>query len=173
MKRTTWMLGLSMLLGSGAAVADQVSGKAEMNLAKEVRTKLRADSDLKNNKIDVAVDNGVVTLRGTVDTADERAKADSLAKVNGVVRVDDQLEVGSNGMKATLADSAITTKLKTEFLTDETVRKGDISVSTNNGVVTLSGTVQSEEARKKAVELARGHGGVMRVEDKLTVTAAP
>ena len=169
MKRMTWMVGLSLLLGSGAALADQVSGKAEMNLAKEIRTKLRADSDLKNNAIDVDVDNGVVTLKGTVDTADERAKADALAKVDGVVRVDDQLEVGSKGMKATLADTAITTKLKAEFLTDDTVRKGDISVNTNNGVVTLSGTVRSEEARKRAVDLARGQDGVMRVADKLTV----
>ena len=173
MKRITWMVGLSLWLGSGAAVGDQVSGKAEMNLAKEIRTKLRGDPDLKNNKIDVSVDNGVVTLRGTVDTSDERAKADALANVDGVARVDDQLEVGSNGMRATLADSVTTTKLKSEFLTDDTLRKGDISVTTNNGVVTLSGTVGSEEARKKAVDIARGQDGVMRVEDKLTIPAAP
>jgi len=177
MKRMTWMVGLSLTLslhlGAGAAFADQVSGKGEINLAKEIRTKLRGDPDLKNNKIDVAVDNGVVTLTGTVDTSDERAKADALAKVDGVVRVDDQLEVGSNGVKTTLADAATTTKLKAEFLTDDTVRKGDISVTTNNGVVTLSGTVKSEEARKRAVDLARGQDGVMRVEDKLTVTPAP
>jgi hyperosmotically inducible protein len=160
-------------MGPGAALADQVSGKGEMNLAKEIRTKLREDADLKNNKIDVAVDNGVVTLTGKVDNADERAKADTLAKVDGVVRVDDQLEVGSTGMKATLADTAITTKLKTEFLTDDVVRKGDIAVTTNNGIVTLSGTVKSEEARKRAVDLARGQDGVMRVDDKLTVTPAP
>jgi len=53
------------------------------------------------------------------------------------------------------------------------VRKGDIFVTTNNGVVTLSGTVKSEEVRKRAVDLARGQDGVMRVEDKLTVTPAP
>jgi len=144
-----------------------------MNLAKEIRTKLRGDSDLKNNKIDVSVDNGVVTLRGTVDTADERAKADALANVNGVARVDDQLEVGSNGMRATLTDSVTTTKLKSEYLTDDTLRKGDIAVTTNNGVVTLSGTVPSEDARKRAVDIARGQDGVMRVEDKLTVPSAP
>ncbi|HEY8926436.1 MAG TPA: BON domain-containing protein [Polyangia bacterium] len=175
MKRVTWMVGLSLFsslgLSSGAAFADQVSGKGEMNLAKEIRSKLRADSDLKNNKIDVAVDNGVVTLSGTVDTADERARAAALAKIDGVVRVDDELEVGSHGLKTPLADAAITTKLKAEFLTDDTVRKGDISVTTNNGVVTLSGTVKSEEARKRAVELARGQDGVMRVDDKLTVTS--
>jgi len=169
----TWMVALSLALGSGAALAEQVSGKAATNLAREIRTKLKSDSDLKNNKIEVTVDNGVATLTGTVDTADERAKADALAKVNGVVRVDDRLDVGSQGMKATVTDAATTAKLKSEFLTDDVVRKGDIAVTTNNGVVTLSGTVRSEEARRRAVDLARGQDGVMRVDDKLTVAPTP
>ena len=169
MKNVTWMVGMFLVLGSSAAVADQVSGKGELKVANEIRTKLSKDADLKNNKIDVAVDNGVATLKGTVDTPEERSKAASLARVDGVVRVDDQLDVGSKGVKAAVTDTAITTKLKADILADEALRHGKISVTTNNGVVVLTGTVPSEAARQKAVQLTRTQDGVMRVDDKLTV----
>jgi hyperosmotically inducible periplasmic protein len=169
MKKVNWIAGLFLLVGSSAALADQVSGKEELKLAHEIRTKLSKDADLKNNKIDVVVDNGVATLKGTVDTQEERSKAESLARVGGVVRVDDQLDVGSKGVKAAVTDTAITTKLKADILADETLRHGKISVTTNNGVVVLTGSVPSEAARQKAVQLTRTQDGVMRVDDKLTI----
>lgn len=170
MKKVTWIVGLFLLVGSSAAVAEQVSGKGELKVAKEIRTKLSKDGDLKNNKIDVTVDNGVATLKGTVDTQEERSKAESLARVDGVVRVDDQLDVGSKSVKAAVTDTTITTRLKSDIMTDETLRHGQISVTTNNGVVVLSGTVPTEAARQKAVEMTRTQDGVMRVDDKLVVT---
>jgi hyperosmotically inducible protein len=169
MKKVTWIVGLLFLAGASAAVADQVPGKGEMKLANEIRTKLSKDTDLKNNKIDVRVDNGVAVLKGSVDTQEERTKAEALARVDGVTRVDDQLDVGSKGVKAAVTDTAITTKLKASFLSDETLRKGKISVTTNNGLVILSGTVPSEAARQRAVAVARDQDGVLRVDDKLTV----
>jgi hyperosmotically inducible protein len=169
MKRVTWTVGLLFLAGANAAVADQVSGKGEVKLANEIRAKLSKDTDLKNNTIDVRVDNGVAVLKGSVDTPEERNKAEALARVDGVTRVDDQLDVGSKGVKAAVTDTAITTKLKASFLSDETLRKGKISVTTNNGLVILSGTVPSEAARQRAVAVARDQDGVLRVDDKLTV----
>jgi hyperosmotically inducible protein len=169
MKKVIWTVGLVFLAGANAAVADQVSGKGEMKLANEIRAKLSKDTDLKNNTIDVRVDNGVAILKGSVDTPEERNKAEALARVDGVTRVDDQLDVGSKGAKAAVNDTAITTKLKASFLSDETLRHGKISVTTNNGLVILSGTVPSEAARQRAVTVARNQDGVLRVDDKLTV----
>jgi hyperosmotically inducible protein len=169
MKKVIWTVGLVFLAGANAAVADQVSGKGEMKLANEIRAKLSKDTDLKNNTIDVRVDNGVAILKGSVDTPEERTKAEALARVDGVTRVDDQLDVGSKGAKAAVTDTAITTKLKASFLSDETLRHGKISVTTNNGLVILSGTVPSEAARQRAVTVARNQDGVLRVDDKLTV----
>jgi hyperosmotically inducible protein len=169
MKRVTWTVGLLFLAGANAAVAEQVSGKGEVKLANEIRAKLSKDTDLKNNAIDVRVDNGVAILKGSVDTPEERNKAEALARVDGVTRVDDQLDVGSKGVKAAVTDTAITTKLKASFLSDEPLRHGKISVTTNNGLVILSGTVPSEAARQRAVAMARNQDGVLRVDDKLTV----
>ena len=56
------------------------------------------------------------------------------------------------------------------ILANTTLRQADISVTTNNGVVTLSGQVPSEEAHQLALGLTRNTGGVNRIEDQLKVT---
>jgi osmotically-inducible protein OsmY len=59
-----------------------------------VKAKLLADSDIKSFDISVATVNGVVTLKGTVDTKDQMKKAEMLAKeVKGVKKVDNQLQI--------------------------------------------------------------------------------
>lgn len=68
-----------------------------------------------------------------------------------------------------MTDGAITTSLKAKFLADSTVRSADISVDTNNGVVTLSGTAPSQAAHNLALELARNTDGVKRVDDQVKV----
>ena len=49
------------------------------------------------------------------------------------------------------------------------MRSADISVDTNNGVVTLSGTAPSQAAHKPALDLARRTDGVKRVDDQVKV----
>jgi osmotically-inducible protein OsmY len=160
---------LGRINGSGAAAREEASGREQMKAEKLIQQNLQNDRDLANNPIDVKVADGVATLKGTVDSNTERDTAVRLASVTGVRVVDDQLKVGSEGAKATLEDSAITTKVKTEILANTDLRRSDITVMTNNGVVTLTGTVPSQELRRLAVDLARHTGGVTRVEDQMRV----
>ena len=65
-----------------------------------IHTKLVAkfigDADTPGRKINVDVVNNVVTLRGTVDTAEQRAEAERIARsTDGVKRVVNQLKVGA------------------------------------------------------------------------------
>jgi osmotically-inducible protein OsmY len=46
-----------------------------------------------------------------------------------------------------------------------------VAVRTTNGVVTLAGSVQSEQAMKKVLDIAHDADGVTRVENNLTVKA--
>ena len=160
---------LGLINGKGAAARDEPSGREQMKTEKLIQQNLQNDRDLANNPIDVKVADGVATLKGTVDSNTERDMAVRLASVSGVRVVDDQLKVGSAGAQATLEDSAITTKIKTEILANTDLRRSDISVATNNGVVTLTGTVPSQEMRQLAVDLARHTGGVTHVQDQLRV----
>src|SRR2546422_9787447 len=59
----------------------------------EVKTKLTADKLSNLTKIDVKSESGVVTLGGTVDSADRRARAAQIAaNVNGVKSVLNNIE---------------------------------------------------------------------------------
>jgi osmotically-inducible protein OsmY len=149
------------------ALADQVSGTTGSRIATEIQQRLQSDPDLKNDKIQIAFDNGVVTLKGTVDSEAEKAKAAKLATVGGVKVVDNQLKVGSEGARAAIGDSTITARLKAELVAKDELRQ--VHVETNNGVVTLAGTVPSEYAHRQAVELAKTASGVRRVDDELRV----
>lgn len=59
----------------------------------KVRGALFAVNDLRDSTINVDVDNKVVTLRGSVANADQKAKAEKAAHVDGVSKVVDKLEV--------------------------------------------------------------------------------
>jgi osmotically-inducible protein OsmY len=70
-----------------------------------IHTKLVAkfigDADTPGRKINVDVVNNVVTLRGAVDTAEQRAEAERIARnTEGVKRVVNQLKVGIAGQSA-------------------------------------------------------------------------
>jgi hyperosmotically inducible periplasmic protein len=67
-------------------------------------------------------------------------------------------------------DPLITAKVKMKFAGDELVKAHQINVdSERDGVVTLRGTVPSETAHKRALELAKGTDGVRQVNDLLKV----
>ncbi|HXU00778.1 MAG TPA: BON domain-containing protein, partial [Polyangia bacterium] len=122
--------------------------------------------------IDVWISHGVATLTGTVDSAAERAKAARITRTEGVARVDNQLKVGSKTAQGAVSDGAISADVSGKYQRDDTLRHTDIGVTTMNGVVTLDGTVQSEDERQRAIEIARRSTGVQQVEDKLQVIEA-
>ena len=62
------------------------------------------------------------------------------------------------------ADAWITTKVKSEFGTTKGVSASDISVSTNDGVVTLTGTVSTQDEKMRAQRVAQLVKGVKSVD---------
>jgi osmotically-inducible protein OsmY len=60
-------------------------------------------------------------------------------------------------------DAAITATVKSKLAADGDINPFNIDVDTNEGVVTLQGRVEKEEARTKAEQLARETEGVRRV----------
>jgi osmotically-inducible protein OsmY len=66
-------------------------------------------------------------------------------------------------------DSVITTKIKTQLANDEFLKSFQISVETRKGIVELSGFVDSQKAKDKADQIARGVEGVKSVKNALIV----
>jgi len=64
-------------------------------------------------------------------------------------------------------DSVITTKVKTAIFNDSSLKVNEINVETFKGVVQLSGFVRSQADIDKAVQVARGVGGVKSVKNDM------
>jgi len=128
----------------------------------------------------VVTRDGKVTLSGTVGSSEALEHAASLAmSTNGVTAVDNQLKVKADkpGMVDSskqaaseagddIADSWITTKVKSTLLYSRNVGGTGIDVSTENGVVTLSGKVDDGAERALAVKLTENVRGVRSVQSK-------
>jgi hyperosmotically inducible periplasmic protein len=80
---------------------------------------------------------------------------------------------GSKDLAATtgeaITDGWITTKVKAQFVGETLLKGSDVNVDTNNHVVTLEGTVESEAAKARASAVARETEGVTAVVDRLVV----
>lgn len=66
-------------------------------------------------------------------------------------------------------DNVITTKVKTKLAADPQVNPFNISVTTNEGVVTLTGRVKEARQRTEAEKLARDTEGVKGVNNLIKV----
>lgn len=88
---TALLLGIAQI----ALSADQKTGTSDDRISDQVRMRLATDQDVKGGALDVTVKDGVVTIKGRVDTEKGKARATKLAKkVKGVKEVDNELIVG-------------------------------------------------------------------------------
>ena len=179
-----------------AAVIAVGCGQTDAGITTNVKTKMAADDTVKAYQINVDTRNGVVTLRGDVETAAAKEQAVQIArKTEGVRDVIDQIQVAdtaatggvleplregardlgdragdaANRAGAAVSDAAVTSAVKAKFLADGTVRGLRIDVDTRAGVVVLNGTVSSRAEADRAVFLARETDGVDHVVNNLTV----
>ena len=73
----------------------------------------------------------------------------------------------SEGTGEYVDDSVITTKVKAAIFNEPTLKSAEINVETFKGVVQLSGFVSSQADINKAVQVARGVGGVTSVKNDM------
>ena len=66
-------------------------------------------------------------------------------------------------------DAGISTAVKSKLAADDTVKASQIDVDAKGKVVTLTGTVDSEIMKNRALEIARKTDGVTAVNDNLLV----
>jgi hyperosmotically inducible periplasmic protein len=82
----------------------------------------------------------------------------------GIMVVSGMATAGERSTGQVIDDGVITTKVKASFAADPQVSALAIDVDTANGVVTLTGVVDGEPERQRAIQLAQGTEGVRRVD---------
>jgi osmotically-inducible protein OsmY len=76
------------------------------------------------------------------------------------------------GQVSAIKDGWLVTKVHSEFVNEDVLSGSNIDVDVKNGVVTLQGTVPSEAARARALEVAKKNDGVKNVVDQLKIAPA-
>lgn len=77
--------------------------------------------------------------------------------------------VATEKVREAVGEASLTTKIKAKMALDDLVKARTIDVTTNDGIVTISGTVTSAAERDRALQLTRETEGVTRVIDQLRV----
>jgi hyperosmotically inducible periplasmic protein len=124
---------------------------------------------LKEDSIQVKAADGVVTLTGSVAQEGHKDLAEAtVASLPGVKRVDNQLSVSTN-QPGEHSDGWITMKVKTALAFHKNVKATSTEVRTEDGVVTLTGTADSQAQKNLTAEYAKDVDGVREVRNNLVV----
>lgn len=161
-----------------------------------ITTKIQAqyfvNPEVRPWNVDVTTSSGgIVTLRGEVEEPADRDEAIRIAReTEGVTRVENQLRVradtadrdAAERKDATVAqrdartnespDVWITAKVQAKYFMDSDVKGRNINVDTRDGIVTLTGEIESEGERRQALAIARNTDGVKSVTDQLQLQRA-
>jgi hypothetical protein len=73
------------------------------------------------------------------------------------------------GVRSSWSDASITAGVKTRLAREKAATLGKVDVDTNQGVVQLTGSVDSERTKQRATEIARQVEGVQKVVNNLKV----
>jgi hyperosmotically inducible protein len=140
----------------------------------KITAKFTKNKNLNPLKLSVSTTDGVVKITGYV--TNNQGFVDALRLANstkGVVLVDtDGLEI--KRVNTALTDTYITAKveaavLKAKVLDDESIPLVGINAKTINGVVTLSGQVNSKAATYAILKRVNEIRGVKKIISKLTI----
>ncbi|MEO7031488.1 MAG: BON domain-containing protein [Herbaspirillum sp.] len=117
-----------------------------------------------DSHINLASFNRKVLLTGEVpDAATKAAAQREVAGMEGVLSVDNELEIGGvTSLTSRSNDTLITGKVKASFLDDRDVYANSIKVVTERGIVYLMGRVTNNEGTR-AGAIAAGVAGVQKV----------
>ncbi|EKM0528224.1 molecular chaperone OsmY [Cronobacter turicensis] len=139
----------------------------------KVKAALVDDEQIKSTDISVKTEKSVVTLSGFVESQAQAEEAVKIAKgIEGVASVSDKLHVRDGkdkSVKGYAGDAATTSEIKAKLLADDIVPSRNVKVETTDGVVQLSGNVESEKQSQRAESIAKAVDGVKSVKNDLKV----
>lgn len=98
---------------------------------------------------------------------DVKAAGDKIA--DGAENVGQAIENGAENVVAEVDDLGLTTSVKTALVAAEDLKAADITVRSENGVVTLTGTVPTLGQKMRATSVASDVKGVARVKNELEI----
>lgn len=141
----------------------------DVEIRQDVLDALEFDPSIDAASIGVAVDDGVVTLTGHVQTYGEKLKAEELAMaVRGVKAIAQEVVVRPVGAQPT-ADDEIARRILEVLRWNTSLPKDEIKVKVQKGWVALTGTVEWNYQRLAATRAIRDMAGVTGVTNSIVI----
>jgi hyperosmotically inducible periplasmic protein len=149
-------------------------------MAFKIRSRLLVKANVSAATTTVAANDGVVTLGGTAANLAQKELTEVYAKeIDGVKAVKNEIvvqaplapagEVKPETMGEKIDDTSITTQVKYALLSNKGTSALKTKVSTNEGIVTLSGDATSDAEKSLAAKLTQDVRGVKSVTNNLVV----
>ena len=171
-----------LALSSSTAVA-QPKRMSDKTLQERIEYRLDIDDTVGRYDIKVKVDNAQAWLSGNVRTAQQKTDAGTLANIEGISKVAndivvnpdedytvaDRLKKGVNKAGDSISDAWISGRIHWRLMGEDLLKDSAIKVDTDKGVVTLKGTVKSQAGRARATHLAEKTEGVKSVIDRMII----
>ena len=179
--KTLYAIGIAGLLtitGCASTATKQAPGEYfdDATITAKVKSALIKDPVAQAHEIKVETFRGVVQLSGFVDSQDQRVAAVTAAQhVQGVKAVHDNMELKPDNRTVgeALDDSLVTARVKSALIDNPVTKARQINVATADGVVQLSGFVDSPNEKNTASEVVRNVPGVRLVQNELETKPAP
>lgn len=163
---TRHVYGIRAIANDVAVSPDGLAQRSDGQIAEAVANALAWDSAVPLNAVKATVANGWVTLNGTVDWQYQRSAA--LRAVNHLFGVKGVMN--SIALKPHVSPADVKAKIESAFKRSAEVDSARVTVETRDGSVILTGTVKSLSERDAAEHAAWSAPGVVRVDDRLTVS---
>jgi osmotically-inducible protein OsmY len=143
--------------------------KTDLEVQTDVVDQLAYEPRVNSEHIGVSVENGVVTLSGTVSSYVEKRTAErSAQRVTGIRGIVEQIRVKMpDDRKRTDADIAIA--ISTQLQWHVQLPENKIKIAVENGRVTLSGELEWQYQRNEAEKVVRKTAGVIEINNHLTL----
>jgi osmotically-inducible protein OsmY len=146
-----------------------VRARTDVEIQRDVLDELDWDPEVAVTDVGVEVDDGVVTLTGTVESFLKKWAAERAAlRVDGVRAVVNHIQVIPKGI-GTRTDTDIARAVATALEENPSVPSDRIKVRVEEGRVTLEGDVDWHYQRREAEESTRRVAGVKSVINLVTV----
>lgn len=176
MSRFAYLLACCLLpLATATALAEETPGDHVDDSLTTARVKMALlDSSLSDAAdINVETSKGIVQLSGFLNSKEGKIAAGKVAAgVQDVKDVSNRITVrtGKRSIGKTLDDTILASKVKLALVENKSTNASEINVEVREGIVELSGFVDSYGDRNTAVEFVSQMDGVKDVINSLDVT---
>jgi osmotically-inducible protein OsmY len=159
-------------------VGDQPAESSDTWISMKVKAALLYRRNVSGTKTEVYVKDGVVTLKGVAaNQAQKDLTTENAKDIDGVKGVENEIVVSASlqarnetsGQK--IDDASITAEVKGSLLAHRSTSMLSTKVTTNDGVVTVSGTARNDAEKALVTKLVTDVNGVQSVVNNMTVEA--